>query len=264
MNRSLHFIVWVLLGALSAFQVEAQVVSLSPSTLANVPKGATDSSPYWQRLLIELSRDPSIGNTIEIGLPEGVSIADIDGDGSYEDEIALDDASMPGTGYTSVLGSSARQIVLTSATGGIAGSLYVHFPIATPPNPDRAYAAYGQVVFSNDREQLIPAGTIGLSFIEPYDLQLGQFNGFFAVSRDDTLTHAQGSVYPDSVSAVLARPAPDLLSDVRGSLSSNALARASIAYGDADDANDTPYQFWFSLRDSLVRVDTAVAVRAIN
>ena len=264
MNRSFFFIVWVLLGALSAFPAEAQVVSLSPSTLANVPKGATDSSPYWQRLLIELSQDPSIGNTIAIGLPEGVSIADVDGDGSYEDEIALDDASTPGTGYTSVLGSSARQIVLTSATGGIAGSLYVHFPIATPPNPDRVYAAYGQVVFSNDREQLIPAGTIRLSFIEPYDLQLSQFSGLFAVSRDDTLTHAQGSVYPDSVSAVLARPTPDLLSDMRGSLSSNALARAGIAYGDADDANDTPYQFWFSLRDSLVRVDTSVALRAIN
>ena len=80
----------MLLGALSAFPAEAQVVSLSPSTLANVPKGATDSSPYWQRLLIELSQDPSIGNTIAIGLPEGVSIADVDGDGSYEDEIALE------------------------------------------------------------------------------------------------------------------------------------------------------------------------------
>ena len=104
-----------------------------------------------------------------------------------------------------MLGSSARQIVLTSATGGIAGSLYVHFPIATPPNPDRVYAAHGQVVFSNDREQLIPAGP-RLSFIEPYDLQLSQFSGLFAVSRDDTLTHAQGSVYPDSVSAVLGPP----------------------------------------------------------
>ncbi len=131
----------MLLSAGANAPIEAQVISLSPSNLVNVPVGATDSNPYWQGLVIHLRQNPSVGNTIAIFLPEDVSIADIDGDGSYEDEIALDDASTPGTGYTSVLGSSARHIVLTSATGGIAGSLYVHFPIATPPNPNRANPA---------------------------------------------------------------------------------------------------------------------------
>ena len=264
MNRSHFFIVWVLLSVGTSAPTEAQVISLSPSNLVNVPVGATDSNPYWRGLVIHLRQNPSVGNTIAIFLPEDVSIADIDGDGSYEDEIALDDASTPGTGYTSVEGSMAHKILLTSETGGITGSLYVHFPITTPDNQNRVNAVYGQVVFSNDREPVIPAGSIRLNFVEPYDLQVSQFSKFFDGSREDTLTHAQGSVYPDPADVVFMQPLPDMLSDVRGSLSNNTLARAGIAYGDADDTNDTPYQLWFSLRDSLVRVDTSVAVRAIK
>ena len=264
MNRSHLFIVWVLLSIGTFAPIEAQVISLSPYNLVNLPRGATDSNPYWQGLVIDLRQNPSVGNTIEIFLPEDVSIADIDGDGSYEDEIALDDASTPGTGYTSVQGSTANQILLTSETGGIAGSLYVHFPITTPANQDRENTVYGQVVFSNDREPIIPAGSIRLNFVEPYDLQVSQFSMSFDGSQEDTLTHVQGSVYPDSAGVVFTQPVPDMLSDVRGILSNNTLERAGISYGDADDTNDTPYKLWFSLRDSLTRVDTSVAVRAIN
>ena len=241
MNRSYLFIVWVLLSIGTFAPIEAQVISLSPYNLVNLPRGATDSNPYWQGLVIDLRQNPSVGNTIEIFLPEDVSIADIDGDGSYEDEIALDDASTPGTGYTSVQGSTANQILLTSETGGIAGSLYVHFPITTPANQDRENTVYGQVVFSNDREPIIPAGSIRLNFVEPYDLQVSQFSMSFDGSQEDTLTHVQGSVYPDSAGVVFTQPVPDMLSDVRGILSNNTLERAGISYGDADDTNDCYY-----------------------
>ena len=189
MNRSRFFIIWALLGVGASAPTEAQVISLSPYNLVNVPRGATDSNPYWQGLVIDLRQNPSVGNTIAIFLPEDVSIADIDGDGSYEDEIALDDASTPGTGYTAVEGSTAHKILLTSETGGIAGSLYVHFPITTPANQDRENTVYGQVVFSNDREAVIPAGSIRLNFVDPYDLQFSQFSTSFDGSRELSLIH---------------------------------------------------------------------------
>lgn len=244
--------------------VGAQSVVVSPQALSRIPKGATRANPYWQRLAIELSQNPSAGNAIRVGLPVGMGIADLDGDGAYDDEIALDDAAVGGTGYTSTQGSTRNQIVLTSAAGGTAGTLYVQFPVVTPSSPDFSGAIYGQMTFTNAKEQSIPAGAVGIQYVEPYELSIGQFSSLFTQAANDTLTHAQGSAYPDSAQPAFTTALPDLLSDQRGSSSSNALVLAGVPYGDLDDANDTRYHFWFSPVDSLSGIDTTVAVRAVD
>lgn len=263
---NISFLLSVLFSALVFFPQcgEAQSIAFSPQTLSSAPKGATASNPYWQRLAITLSRNPSAGNTIKINLPSGLTIADRDGDGLYDDEIALDDSSSTGTGYTSTVGTSANQIVLTSGTGGVVGKVFVHFPLVTPAAPSSSSAIYGQVSFSNSGEQPISAGSLTLSLVEPRNLALATFSRLFVESAADTTTNAQGDAYPDTAKAAFGPALPDLVSDRRGNLSSNALALAGVSFKDGNNNNDTQYQFWFSLRDTLARVDTSVALRAIN
>ena len=117
--RLANYILWalVLLGP----RAQAQTVVQSPPVLNSVPKGATDANPFWQHLVITLTRNPSAGNTITVNLPVGIALADTDGDGAYGDEVALDDLSSTGTGYTATTGTSAGQIVLESSNGGVSG-----------------------------------------------------------------------------------------------------------------------------------------------
>jgi hypothetical protein len=208
---NISFLLSVLFSALVLFPQcgEAQSIAFSPQTLSSAPKGATGSNPYWQRLAITLSRNPSAGNTIKINLPSGLSIADRDGDGLYDDEVALDDSSATGTGYTSTAGTSANQIVLTSGTGGVAGKVFVHFPLVTPSAPSASSAIYGQVSFSNSGEQPISAGSLTLSLVEPNNLALATFSRLFVESAADTTTNAQGDAYPDTAKAAFAPTLPD-------------------------------------------------------
>jgi len=263
---NISFLLSVLFSALVLISQrgEAQSVAFSPQTLSSAPKGATASNPYWQRLAITLSRNPSAGNTITLNLPSGLTIADRDGDGAYDDEVALDDSSSTGTGYTSAVGTSANQVVLTSGTGGVAGKVFVHFPLVTPATPSSSSAIYGQVSFSNSGEQPISAGSLTLSLVEPRDLAIATFSRLFVDGVADTTTNAQGDAYPDTAAAAFSPGLPDLISDRRGNLSSNALALAGVSFADGDNNNDTQYQFWFSLQNTLARVDTSVAVQAIN
>ncbi len=250
--------------ALMPQEVLAQSVALSPPTLSSVPKGATASNPYWQHVVITLSRNPSAGNQIVVNLPSGISIADRDGDGLYDDEVALDDSSATGTGYNSAAGTSASQIVLESGTGGVAGQVHLHFPIITPASPADSSTVYGQITFTNTGEQPISAGSLTLNLVEPRNLSLATFSRLFIESATDTTTNAQGDAYPSTVAAAFALPLPDLVSDLRGNLGSNSLSLAAVPFSDGSDSNDVSYAFWFSKSDVLAAVDTSVAVRAVN
>ena len=190
---------------------EAQSVALSPPALSSVPKGATATNPYWQHLVISLTRHPSAGNTIIINLPAGIAIADSDGDGAVADEVALDDLSSTGTGYNSTTGTSANQIVLQSSTGGVSGQVHVHYPISTPSSSTLSSAAYGQISFSNTSELAIPAGSLGLSLVEPKNLSLATFSRLFIDGVAETTTNAQGDAFPDSAAPAFALVLPDLL-----------------------------------------------------
>ena len=258
------YYILILLALLVPYRATAQSVALSPPALSSVPKGATAANPYWQHLVISLTRNPSAGNTITINLPAGVSVADTDGDGGVADEIALDDSSSTGTGYNSTTGSSKNQLVLRSGTGGVAGKLHVQFPIATPTSSTSSSAAYGQISFSNSGEQAIPAGSLVLSLVAARNLKLATFSRLFLESAVDTTTNAQGDAYPDTATAAFDLALPDLVSDIRGNLLSDALAIAGTPFADGSNSNDVQYTFWFSLRDTLAKVDTSVAAQALQ
>jgi len=240
----------------------AQTAVLSPPSLSNVPKGATSTNPFWQHLVITLSRNPSADNTITVNLPDGVSIADVDGDGQVDDEVSVDSESAAGTGYSETSGTTASQILLRSPTGGQAGPVHVQFPIRTPTSPTASGTVYGQISFANGQENTIPAGTLTLTYVEPRNLSLIPFTRLFVESAADTTTNLQGDGYPAAPSPAFTAPLPDLVSDQRGSRGSSALSLAGVLFGDGNDGNDATYSFWFSTRDTLSHVDTTVAIPA--
>ena len=126
-----------------------QTVSFSPAALSRVPKGATASNPYWQHLVISLGNNPSAGNSIAINLPSGIFVADVNGNGSFADEISIDNEPGTDTGYSTATGTTPSQINLQSPTGSqVGGPVHVQFPITTPANPASSAAPYGQISFS--------------------------------------------------------------------------------------------------------------------
>jgi hypothetical protein len=236
----------------------AQTISLSPPGLSSIPKGATQSNPYWQNLLIELTQNPSAGNTITISLPAGVEIADTNADSNYVDEVSVVDAASNLTGYRSVDGTTASRIVLLSSTGGAVASVHVQFPVVTQSAPQDLSVIYGKVDFSNEGEVDIAAGSLSLAYVEAHQLALATFSRLFIDGVADTTTNTQGDVYPTFVANAFDQPLADLISDRAGSLSNSLLDSTGVAFLDGDDANDVNYLFWFSKTDSLSLVDSTL------
>ena len=241
-----------------------QTISFSPAVLATVPKGATASNPFWQHLVISLSRNPSAGNSITINLPSGVTVADVNGNGSLEDEISIDNEPGTDTGYSKAIGTTASQIVLQNTTGGNIGRVHVQFPIATPTALSLSVVPYGQINFSNSRELDIPAASISLKLVGGDSLRVATLSREFIEGAADTTSNSQGDAYPNPAAAVFNTGLPDLVSDKLGTKSSSAFANAGGMFGDRTDTNDVVYSFWFSTRDSLAAVDTTNAQRAVD
>ena len=171
-------LVYLLLPALGYAQTAVQ----SPTALSTIPKGATATNPFWQHLVIDLSGNPSAGNTISIVMPPGINVADINGDGSVEDDISIDNETLTPTGYKSTVGSTPDRIVLVTGTGGSKGPVHVQFPIVTEATPASASVVYGLITFSNPNELPIPAGIMPLVYVDPFQLNLSSLdNAFLAV-----------------------------------------------------------------------------------
>ena len=241
-----------------------QTVSFSPAALSRVPKGATASNPYWQHLVITLAKNPSAGNSIAINLPSGIFVADVNGNGSFADEISIDNEPGTDTGYRTATGTTAKQINLQSPTGSqTPGRVHVQFPITTPSKPASSAAPYGQISFSKPGEVNIPAAAVSLTLVGGDSLSLATHTRAF-VDVADTTSNLQGDAYPNPAAPVFASPLPDLVSDRLGSKTNTAFTTAGVLFADGIDTNDVVYSFWFSTRDSLALVDTTTALRAID
>ena len=248
----------------AACAVSAQSASQDPAQLNVIPKGATAANQYWQHLVIDLTRNPSAGDTIAINMPTGILVADVDGDGDVAGEISIDNEVDSNTGYSSAAGSDSSRIRLVSTTGGKVGPVHVQFPITTDANPASVSAVYGLITFSNTGETAIPAGTVSLLYAEPFQLDLAVYSRLFVDGVADTTTNRQGDYYPESSAAIFDVALPDLVSDRRGSLESSIFAGAAVPFGDSDNGNDVTYALWFSATDLLSQVDTTTAAAAVD
>ena len=253
-----------LILGLTCTPVLAQSVHLEPASLSTVPWGATSTNPYWQHLVINLSRPPSAGNTITINLPADMTVADVNGNGSVDDDISVDGVPDSLTGYSRTTGSTSSRIILQSLTGGKRGPVHVQFPIATAASPASVTAMYGLITFSNGSETPIPAGTRSVAYAAAYDLALMSYSGLFQDGQVDTTTNRQGDAYPDTAAAPFAAALPQLVSDRDGTLSSAALSLAGAVFDNGSDADDAVYRLWLSATDSLTAVSDSSASPAVD
>ena len=241
-----------------------QTLSQQPVSLNTVPRGATVSNPYWQHLIIDLAKNPSVGNVITIPLPVGVTVADTDEDGSVQDEISLDGETGRKTGYRATTGSTVNSIRIVSTTGGIKGPVHVQFPIASASAPGVASATYGPVTFTKSGEKTIPSGTLTVTYAAANALQLVNPTRLFIDGVVDTTTNAQGDRYPETAAAVLASPLPQLVRDDLGTLTANRFAAVGVLYGNGDDTDDLKFRFWWSKTDTLSVVNATTATAALD
>ena len=240
-----------------------QSVSVSPMGLHRVPFGATVDNPFWQRLKIELNEHPSAGDTIIVRLPAEIGIADTDRDGDLLDEVNVEDTFGIGTGYRLATSVSNRRIVIKSTYGGLKGTIYIHFPIITPHGVNSTRLAYGQISFSNDKEQPVSAGQIMLEIVQPRNLNTVNLNSVFNSALSDTTTNLQGDIFPTDYGLSAGVRFPDFLQDESNNIGRYGLISGNIVF-DGDDNNDTRFIVWISTDKNLDRVYLDVASPAVS
>ncbi|MEE3234107.1 MAG: FlgD immunoglobulin-like domain containing protein [Candidatus Latescibacterota bacterium] len=263
MNILRNYFLIYLVVSLSPAVSWSQSASVSPSGLSRIPFGATVDNPFWQRLKIELNEHPSAGDTIIVRLPSEIGIADTDRDGELVDEVNVEDSSGIGTGYRVVQNVSSRRIVLKSTYGGLKGTIYVHFPIVSPSNTNSSQLAYGQISFSNSREQPISAGMLMLNIVQPRDLNVVQLNSVFDRALADTTTNPQGDIFPTNYSEDEGIRFPDFVQDESGYVGRYGLVSGNTN-PDGNNSNDTKFFVWISTNGNLDRVYGDVATPAIS
>lgn len=263
-HRALHGVVLCAIVALTA-SASAQTVVLEPEVLRRIPTADIGQGRYWQQLRITLAHDDAASpEAISVDLPEGVIVADLDGDGALFDEVrvvyAAAGSELPRFKAATVT-SDSRIVIESQERAGAAGVLYVQFPIFSNPSPSPSNRAYRGVQFADGREtDLLPEALPELDFVDGQSFaSVGSMGlvdlGAPLASGVDTTTTARGTWFPTEA-AVLVLALPDLVFDA-GLGSPN----RRPGYGDADDANDTVYRFFFSV-DALVAVNTDNAIEA--
>ncbi|MBT3344464.1 MAG: hypothetical protein HN712_21175 [Gemmatimonadetes bacterium] len=254
------------LGLLTHMPASAQSAQIEPSALARVPLGNVGEGLYWQQLRITLGHDDEASSeAIRIGLPAVLALHDADGDGALFDEVRVVyravDFELPR--FEAATATSANVIVLSTQSAAAAGGqVYIQFPCQTTATPSGSFSQYGPIEFADARESDL-SGTQApvVQFVDVGDLQASGSMGIVDLaaplsSGADTLTSARGTVYPASPS-VLVLDLPDLVFD-----GGQAHPNRRAGHGDGDDANDTPYRFFFATQGDLTGVGADVATEA--
>ena len=245
----------------------AQTVTMQPDVLRRIPTADISGGRYWQQLRIVLAHDDAASSeTITIELPEGVVVSDRDADGAIFDEIRVvykaAAAELPRFKAATVT-SASRIVIGSQERAGIGGELYVQFPILSTASPSSLDRPYRVVQFADEREQdLAEADLPVLSFVASETFAGAGSMGIVDLGAPlaagvDTTTTARGTWYP-SDPATLVLSLPDLVFDA-----GNGSPNLRPGYGDADDANDTVYHFFFS-SDALLAVNAEVAIEAFR
>lgn len=251
----------------SSTPATAQSVTLEPTQLSRVPLRDAAEGLYWQQLRITLAQDdlPS-SEAIRINLPPLLALYDADGDGALFDEVRVVyrsvDAELPR--FETSTATSQDVIVLSSqARAAAGGQVYVQFPSqSTATTPTGTSARYGAIEFADSREIDITQEVPEVQFVGGADLAASGSMGIIDMAAPlaigtDTLTSARGTVFPEAPT-VLLLDLPDLVFD-----GGQAHPNRRPGHGDGDDANDTPYRFYFSTEPNLTSVGADVATEVL-
>lgn len=267
-RRALQGVVACAIVALSS-PAAAQTVTLAPELLRRIPTADIGSGRYWQQLRVTLAHDDAASpEAVTIELPEGVAIADLDADGALFDEVRVvyraTGSELPRFKAATVT-SAGRIVIESQQSAGANGVLYVQFPIVSTASPSALTTMYRGVQFADAREQDLTSNSLPvLEFIDSQTFANAGSMGLVDLgaplaSGVDTTTTTRGTWFPTEP-AILALSLPDLVFDA-----GLGTPNRRPGYGDADDANDTVYRFFFSANAlSSVSADNATEAFRVN
>ena len=241
----------------------AQSVQISPSELSLLPR--VSGQAYWQQLVITFDQaDAASDSAVAIELPASLSVRDVNGDGSVQDDVRLmyRAAADETPGFFASTGSTSDRIIVgSSGEAAREGRLYVQFPIVIFDPEPGSDTRYGPVSFADPRERDLNGGPFLTVLSDEQFGLLGSMDivklgPLFAATGADTATSELGSVFPDT-DAIVVATLPDLVFDGGGFSASDLLG-----FGNGDDGDDTEYGFHFSTDGRLASVDETVATPA--
>ncbi len=246
-------------------------VALTPST---VPIGAylngSDGDQYFMQCLkITLAEDGggayANGEDIIITLPTSMTIADVDDDGSYEDEVSVSSTVAVAVAPTVEAAGAATSTTITIdlATGGAAAAgdiIVVFFPVLIPNTvTDGLTETYSFSTTGGDEEASFTTTTV------TYEADQLSLVTFAAAYNGGDASSDKGDVYPAAVQAVTAA-LPDWIED-QSSGAVDAVENGSsnwdgITLDNDDDATaggtladaETQFYLWASMDSSLLKV----------
>jgi hypothetical protein len=252
--------------SLAVTMANAQSVAIEPPELALVPLGDAGNGLYWQQLQITLAHpDEASSEAIRIGLPALLALHDADGDGALFDEVRVVYRAVSNElpRFEASTTTTEESIVLSSqAAAAAGGQVYVQFPCRATASfsPSATTDSYRAIEFADPGEVDVSKDTPQITFFSAFDLAQTGSMGIVDLAAPlsgavDTLTTARGTVYPE-VATVLVLDLPDLVFD-----GGQAHPNRRSGLGDGDDANDTPYLFFFATEPNLIEIGPDVATQ---
>ena len=249
---------------LVAIEAGAQSAALEPSALSRVPLADAGDGLYWQQLRITLGQaDEASSEAIRIDLPALLELHDGDGDGALFDEVRIVyravDAELPR--FETSTKTTAKTIVLSSrARAAAGGQVYVQFPSrsAASSSPSATSTVYQAIEFADPLETDLTEQLPNINFVGATELAASGSMGIIDLAAPlagdtDTLTSTRGTVFPE-LATILVLDLPDLVFD-----GGEANRNDRTGLGDGNDANDTPYRFYFATEPDLTQIGPDVA-----
>ncbi|MFB0517607.1 MAG: T9SS type A sorting domain-containing protein [Candidatus Neomarinimicrobiota bacterium] len=254
-----------------------------------MPKGAyangsDGNQVFVQTIEIEFAgHTPAVADFLQVDIPADLSIADIDNDGNYDDEVSLNwNTVLNPTFAVDAAQTDANIIVIDVGTAvAIAATekLIIVIPVESEETPSVGSDNY--ILTFLDANAIAAEGethTLTVTYEDQLSLLDWDDNYFEDTGGDGRLeTDNRGKYHPDPSHATLPGPStvvdgtllPNLVVDVDAAqkvVSANIASWAATSANifDATDANDVKFYLWASTNGSLAKITEADAERVVD
>ena len=254
-------------GQAVAATITAYPTNVPKGAYVNGPGGATDDNFYWQVITLTSGAAHVATTTATITLPDGMTIADTDGDGNYSEEISVIFTAADPLVTLTPTSAAGADIVLTIGAADLALNdvIRVMIPVVTQSAPADSTQDY-YVAFSGAGATDSIANGSGYFVIykDPGATALSLVNFAANMTANDDSTTKKGERYPN-VAAATFGALPDLVVDVGliGTAVESVNRGVTMGFpaltGGVDGANETNYTVWVSTDSTLAHVDSLTA-----
>ena len=239
--------------AFGAATVTSLLSQVPKGAYVNGPGGAADDNYYWQAVhIIVGGAHATNAAAITITPPTDMTVADTDGDGNFDDEIALSYTTAGAGTYTVNAGTAANSIVITQGVAAVAAAddVWIMFPVETASTPSVGSAGYAIDFNDNGADaDITDAGGPQITYRDAGALQLVDFLANLSGNDDSTTANGyMGLRYPNPSVATYGVLTDFVLDSGDAQVSNN------VFTANATDTDDIMYYTWVSTDSTLSHV----------